>query len=77
MEQVPGNRKYRLGIGPFEMGNLVLSRIDISNDAKSLCALLTPKYPAAIHTATHSVGEVICVDKLDAGLSPSSYIVNK
>ena len=75
LEQVPGSRKYRLVIGLFEMGNLVLFRIDIRNEAKDLCAFLTPKYPAAVHTATHSVGEVICVDKLDVGLSLSSSIV--
>ena len=40
LEQVPGNRKYRLGITLFEMGNLVLSRIDIRNEAKALCAPL-------------------------------------
>lgn len=66
LEQVSGNRKYRLGIELFEMGNLVLSRIDIRNEAKELCAPLVQKYPATVHIATHSEGEVIYVDKLDA-----------
>ena len=69
LEQVPGNRKYRLGITLFEMGNLVLSRIDIRNEAKALCAPLAQKYPATVHIATHSEGEVIYVDKMDSGTS--------
>lgn len=69
LEQVSSNRKYRLGIELFEMGNLVLSRIDIRNEAKELCAPLVQKYPATVHIATHSEGEVIYVDKLDAGSS--------
>lgn len=69
LEQVPSNRKYRLGLELFEMGNLVLSRIDIRNEAKELCTPLVQKYPATVHIATHSEGEVVYVDKLDAGLS--------
>lgn len=69
LEQVSSNRKYRLGIELFEMGNLVLSRIDIRNESKELCASLVQKYPATVHIATHSEGEVIYVDKLDAGSS--------
>ena len=34
LEQVESNKKYRLGITLFEMGNLVLSRIDVRNEAK-------------------------------------------
>ena len=40
LEQVASTKKYRLGITLFEMGNLVLSRIDIRNEAKYLCASL-------------------------------------
>ena len=69
LEQVASTKKYRLGITLFEMGNLVLSRIDIRNEAKSLCASLAEKYPATVHIATHSEGEVIYIDKLDAGTS--------
>ena len=79
LEQVPGNRKYRLGITLFEMGNLVLSRIDIRNEAKALCAPLAQKYPATVHIATHSEGEVIYVDKMDSGTSliSSSNVGNR
>lgn len=69
LEQVESNKKYRLGIVLFEMGNLALSRIDIRNEAKELCMPLAAKYPAAVHVATHSEGEVIYIDKLDSGTS--------
>ena len=69
LEQVESNKKYRLGITLFEMGNLVLSRIDVRNEAKELCMPLAEKYPAPVHIATHSEGEVIYIDKLDAGTS--------
>lgn len=69
LEQVESNKKYRLGITLFEMGSLVLSRIDIRNEAKELCAPLAEKYPATIHIATHCEGEVIYIDKLDFGTS--------
>lgn len=69
LEQVESNKKYRLGITLFEMGNLVLSRIDIRNEAKELCMPLAGKYPATVHIATHIEGEVIYIDKLDAGTS--------
>ena len=69
LEQVASTKKYRLGITLFEMGNLVLSRIDIRNEAKYLCASLAEKYPATVHIATHSEGEIIYIDKLDAGTS--------
>ncbi len=69
LEQVESTKKYRLGIALFEMGNLVLSRIDVRNEAKELCTPLAEKYPATVHIATHSEGEVIYIDKLDAGTS--------
>lgn len=69
LEQVKSNKKYRLGITLFEMGNLVFSRIDVRNEAKELCIPLAGRYPATIHIATHSEGEVIYIDKLDAGTS--------
>lgn len=69
LEQVENNKKYRLGIALFELGNLVLSRIDVRTEAKELCAPLSEKYPATIHIATHSDGEVIYIDKLDSSTS--------
>jgi DNA-binding IclR family transcriptional regulator len=69
LEQVESTKKYRLGITLFEMGNLVLSRFDVRNEAKELCMPLAEKYPATVHIATHSEGEVIYIDKLDAGTS--------
>lgn len=67
LEQIPENRKYRLGITLFELGNLVLSRIDIRREAKELCFPLAAKYRATVHIATHIDGEVIYIDKIDKG----------
>lgn len=67
LEQVESSRKYRLGITLFELGNLVLSRIDVRTEAKACCAPLATKYPATIHIATHSEGEVVYIDKVDQG----------
>lgn len=61
------NKKYRLGITLFELGNLVLARIDIREETKKACAFLVQKYPATIHIATHSAGEVIYLDKIERG----------
>lgn len=61
------NKKYRLGIALFELGNLVLSRIDIREETKKVCAFLVQKYPATLHIATHSAGEVVYLDKLEKG----------
>ncbi len=69
LEQVESNKKYRLGITLFELGNLVLSRIDVRGEAKEACAHLALKYPATVHIATHSGGEVIYIEKLDGGNS--------
>jgi IclR family KDG regulon transcriptional repressor len=67
LEQVESNKKYRLGISLFELGNLVLSRIDIRLETKKVCAPLAQKYPATVHIATHSAGEVIYLDKIERG----------
>lgn len=69
LEQVESTKKYRLGMALFEMGNLVLNRIDVRSEAKERCAPLANKYPATVHIATHDQGEVIYVDKLDCNHS--------
>lgn len=61
------NKKYRLGISLFELGNLVLSRIDIREETKRTCGALVQKYPATLHIATQDAGEVIYLDKLERG----------
>lgn len=65
LEQIESTKKYRLGMALFEMGNLVLNRIDIRNEAKERCAPLAQKYPATVHIATYNMGEVIYIDKID------------
>ena len=67
LEQVDSTRKYRLGITLFELGNTVLSRIDIRNEAKKFCFPLAEKYRAVIHIATYSDGQVVYIDKIDTG----------
>lgn len=67
LEQVASTKKYRLGITLFELGNTVLSRIDIRNEAKEICSPLAQKYRATVHIATHSDGQVVYIDKIDTG----------
>lgn len=67
LDQVPGSRKYRLGTALLEWGDLVLSRIDIRNEAKGLCASLAADYHTNVHIATFSDGEVIYLDKINRG----------
>ena len=69
LEQIESSKKYRLGIRLFEMGNTVLSRIDVRNEAKSVCSLLAAKYNATVHIATYNDGQVVYIDKLDNGTS--------
>lgn len=65
LEQVESTKKYRLGITLFELGNMVLSRIDIRNETKEMCSSLAEKYRATVHIATHSDGQVVYIDKID------------
>jgi len=65
LEQGIRHKKYRLGISLFELGNLVLSRIDVRNETKDACMPLAKKYKATVHIASHSRGEVIYIDKID------------
>lgn len=69
LEQNEDSRKYRLGITLFELGDMVLSRIDIRNEAKDICYPLAEKYKATIHIATHSDGQVVYIDKIYTGSS--------
>lgn len=69
LEQVPSTKKYRLGMTLFTLGNLALSRIDIRSEAREQCFPLAQKYPATIHLATQSMGEVIYLDKIDCSQS--------
>lgn len=64
LEQVD-NKKYRLGIKLFELGNLVQSRMDIRLEAKPYCQLLADKYRTTVHLAAFSEGEIIYIDKVD------------
>lgn len=69
LEQVSSTKKYRLGMTLFTLGNLALSRIDIRSEAREWCFPLAQKYPATIHLATQSRGEVIYLDKIDCSHS--------
>ena len=46
------NKKYRLGLKLFELGNLVQSRMDVRMEARPYCQLLADKYRTTVHLAT-------------------------
>ena len=52
------NKKYRLGLKLFELGNLVQSRMDVRMEARPYCQLLADKYRTTVHLGTHSEGEI-------------------
>lgn len=72
LEQNNENKKYRLGIKLFELGNLVNNRLDLRNEAKSYCELLGNKYGFTVHLAALIDGKVIYIDKVD---KPGSIII--
>jgi len=65
LEQDNSSKKYRLGMGLFEMGSLVESRLDIRSEAKPFCEELSKKYGLTVHLATHYEGEVVYIEKYD------------
>ena len=75
LEQEQRTKRYRLGIGLFELGSLVRTRMDVLEESKAICAELVRKYSvqygATIHIATHSEGEVVYIAKM----SPDSLAV--
>ena len=64
LEQNMNNKKYRLGIELFELGNLVQSRMDLRDEARPFCKKLSEKYNTTVHLAVFHEGDVIYVDKL-------------
>jgi DNA-binding IclR family transcriptional regulator len=65
LEQLPGSKRYRLGISLFEFGHLVQSRMDARREASVICQSLAQKYPATVHLGVPSNNEVIYVDKIE------------
>ncbi len=76
LEQNEENKKYRLGIKLFELGNLVGSRMDLRKDALPYCQRLSEDYRQGVHLAVRSGDEMIYIEKVDVpGLSIAySYI---
>lgn len=72
LEQNPQTKGYRLGIKLFELGSLVLSRMDLRNDARSFCEVLSQKYNSTVHLAAYYEDDIVYIDKVD---SPDSLIV--
>ncbi len=64
LEQNVQNKKYRLGIKLFELGNLVQSRMDLRDEARPFCRKLAEKYETTVHLAIFDEGDVIYIDKL-------------
>ena len=67
------NKKYRLGLRLFELGNVVQSRMDVRVEAKPYCQLLASKYHTTVHLATFSEGEIVYIDKMDTNSSAVIY----
>lgn len=72
LEQNKENKKYRLGIRLFELGSLVQRRMDLRNEARPYCLELAETYRYTIHLASHYMGEIVYIDKVDM---PDAVIV--
>lgn len=59
------NKKYRLGLKLFELGNVVQARMDVRREARPWCQLLANKYRTTVHLAAYSEGDIIYIDKVD------------
>lgn len=78
LEQNEENKKYRLGIKLFELGNLVGSRMDLRKAAFPYCRKLSEDYKQGVHLAVRSGDEMIYIDKIDVpGLSIAYSYVGK
>ena len=73
LEQTSKTSKYKLGLKLFELGNVVQQRMDIRQEARPCCQLLSDKYRTTVHLATHSEGDLIYVDKVTA--SSGSFVL--
>ena len=67
------NKKYRLGLKLFELGNIMQRRMDIRREARPWCQLLAEKYRTTVHLAAYSEGEIIYIDKVDSTNSVVIY----
>jgi len=65
LEQNQENKKYRLGIKLFELGNLVQNRMDLRNEARSICQTLANEYDNSINLAIYDEGEIVYIDRID------------
>lgn len=66
LEQNAENKKYRLGVKLFEMGSLVLDRMDLRGIAKPFCEKLSNKYNSTVHLAEWLGDEMLYIDKVDS-----------
>lgn len=64
LEQNLKTKKYRLGIRLFELGNLAHSRMDLRDEARPFCKVLSEEYQITVHLATFDQSDVIYIDKL-------------
>ena len=65
LEQNSETKKYKLGMKLFELGATVEKRLDLRNEARPFCEMISKKYGKTVHLATHHEGEVVYIDKFD------------
>jgi len=65
LEQDSETKKYKLGMKLFELGCTVEKRLDLRNEARPFCEMISKKYGQTVHLATHHEGEVVYIDKFD------------
>ena len=66
LEQNTRNGKYRLGIGAFELGSLVRSRMDFYGEARDVLRSLRERTDESVHLAILRGGSVIYLNSLES-----------
>lgn len=69
LEQVSGSGKYRLGLRLFELGNLVLQRLELKTVAAPFLRELTEKAGETVHLTIRDRADTVYIDKVECAHS--------
>jgi len=65
IEQNPKNGKYRLGLKVFELGSIMLNRMELRSKAQPTLQRLSEKCQETVHLVIYDRGRVVYIDKIE------------
>jgi DNA-binding IclR family transcriptional regulator len=76
MERRSGTKRYKLGVGAYEVGTAYLRGTDLHSVARPIMIELAARVQEAAHWAILSGDKAVCIDKIDSprGLGTTSKI---